>query len=106
MSALTERRCLRCGLKDNTWPDKTRKLFSPALHCIRVLVVKKVTNMKLKDQLEGFKLNWLADEVTNPMGTKGMNVNTFYSFVYNEKKVPPQWLINELSRITGREIKL
>ena len=59
--------------------------------------------MKLREQLEGFKLNWLADNVKQPTGQIGMSVNTFYSIVYGRLDCP-QWLIAELERITNRKI--
>lgn len=57
------------------------------------------------DYLNGFNLKWLAAQVKQPNGQIGMPYQTFYSYVAS-KRTPPHYLVNELRRITGREIKL
>lgn len=60
--------------------------------------------MDIKEQLTGFRLTWLAENVVQPTGKIGMNINTFYSFVYRRSEDMPEWLRNELKRLTNREI--
>jgi hypothetical protein len=60
--------------------------------------------MKLKEHLEGYRLDWLASQVVQPTGQMGMNINTFYTFVYKDANQCPQWLHRELERITNRKI--
>lgn len=61
--------------------------------------------MKLKEYLTDYRLNKLAEQVKQPTGQIGMNINTFYTYVYKEVSECPAWLLAELERITNRTIK-
>jgi len=59
--------------------------------------------MNLTDQLKGFQITWLADNVKQPNGQVGLNYQTFYSYI-KDRRTCPDWLVNELERITNRSI--
>jgi len=58
---------------------------------------------KIMNQLEGFDLKWLSQQIVDPMHIKGKFYPTFYSWVSGDRTCP-EWLLKELSRITNRKI--